>query len=143
MVIRSGDMPDSRLRARRLGPFCFMLCAAPAYLQRRGEPRRPADLEAHECIHYRFANSGKVQEWSLRLEPGESPPHLPSALVCNNIEAAVSAAVDGATAGKPDGEGPAGPSFMAISYRSFNRCPPQNHLRPAVRMTFTDAKRRR
>lgn len=94
-VIRSGDMPDSRLRARRLGPFCFMLCAAPGYLQRRGEPRRPAELEAHDCIHYRFASSGKIQEWSLRLEPGEAPPHLPAALVCNNIEAAVSAAVHG------------------------------------------------
>ncbi|MGO4261409.1 LysR family transcriptional regulator [Lysobacter sp. TAB13] len=94
-VIRSGDMPDSRLRARRLGPFCFMLCASPDYLARRGEPRAPADLEAHECIHFRFANSGKLQEWSLRLEPGENPPHLPAALVCNNSEAAVQAAVHG------------------------------------------------
>ncbi|WP_408951754.1 LysR family transcriptional regulator [Lysobacter sp. Hz 25] len=95
VVIRSGDMPDSRLRARRLGPFCFMLCASPDYLARRGEPRLPADLEAHDCIHFRFANSGKVQEWSLRLEPGEAPPHLPPALICNNSEAAVLAAVHG------------------------------------------------
>jgi len=95
LVIRSGDMPDSRLRARRLGPFCFMLVASPEYLARRGEPRAPADLEAHDCIHFRFANSGKVQEWSLRLEPGEAPPHLPASLVCNNSEAAVLAALHG------------------------------------------------
>lgn len=95
LVIRSGDMPDSRLRARRLGPFCFMLAASPDYLARRGEPRAPADLESHDCIHFRFANSGKVQEWSLRLEPGEAPPHLPAALVCNNSEAAVLAALHG------------------------------------------------
>ncbi|QQP94832.1 LysR family transcriptional regulator [Lysobacter enzymogenes] len=94
-AIRSGDMPDSRLRARRLGPFCFMLCAAPEYLACRGEPRVPADLAGHDCIHFRFANSGKLQEWSLKLEPGEAAPHLPAALVCNNSEAAVEAAVHG------------------------------------------------
>lgn len=95
VAIRSGDMPDSRLQARRLGPFCFLLCAAPAYLARRGEPRVPADLAAHDCIHFRYTGSGKVQEWSLRLQPGEAAPHLPPALICNNSEAAVLAAVHG------------------------------------------------
>ena len=95
VAIRSGDMPDSRLRARRLGPFCFMLCASPEYLARRGEPRAPADLAGHDCIHFRFANSGKLQEWSLRLEPGETAPHLLAALICNNSEAAVQAALHG------------------------------------------------
>jgi DNA-binding transcriptional LysR family regulator len=95
MVIRSGAMPDSGLRARRLGPFCFLLCASPDYLARRGEPRVPADLEAHDCILFRFASSGKLQEWSLRLAPGEPAPHLTPALVCNNAEAGVLAAEQG------------------------------------------------
>ena len=40
-VIRSGDLPDSRLMSRRLGPFRFVLCAAPAYLEQYGVPQTP------------------------------------------------------------------------------------------------------
>lgn len=94
-VIRSGDMPDSRLQARRLGPFCFMLCASPDYLARAGVPQRPRDLERHCCVRFRFAHSGKLQEWALKLDPGERPPHLPASLICNNGEAAVAAAMHG------------------------------------------------
>jgi hypothetical protein len=37
-VIRSGELADSSLTARRLGGFRFMLCAAPGYLQAHGTP---------------------------------------------------------------------------------------------------------
>ncbi len=35
-VIRSGHLPDSRLMSKPLGPFCFLLCASPAYLKHHG-----------------------------------------------------------------------------------------------------------
>ena len=37
-VIRSGELADSSLTARRLGGFRFILCAAPGYLQAHGTP---------------------------------------------------------------------------------------------------------
>jgi DNA-binding transcriptional LysR family regulator len=95
LAIRSGAMPDSRLQARRMMPFCFRLCASPDYLAGRGVPKRPADLEKHACIHFRFAHSGKLQEWALKLEPDERPPALPVSLICNNSEAAITAAIHG------------------------------------------------
>ncbi len=95
LVVRSGAMPDSRLQARRLMPFCFRLCASPGYLALRGVPKRPADLEKHACIHFRFAHSGKLQEWALKLEAEERPPQLPVGLICNNSEAAIAAAIRG------------------------------------------------
>ena len=90
VVIRSGELADSRLVARRLGPFRFILAASPAYLAERGLPLTPADLAGHTSLRYRFLNSGKLEEWTL---PGL--PAMPIALVCNNMEAMLGAAVSG------------------------------------------------
>ncbi|MCP3710728.1 LysR substrate-binding domain-containing protein [Paraburkholderia sp. CNPSo 3274] len=85
-TIRSGALSDSSLMARRLGPFRFVLAAAPAYLARAGVPRTLSDLEAHACVRYRFPTTGKLQPWDLATGK-EAPPELRAALVCNNMEA--------------------------------------------------------
>lgn len=90
VVIRSGELADSRLVARRLGPFRFILAASPAYLSKRGVPLTPPDLAGHSSLRYRFLNSGKLEEWML---PGL--PAMPIVLVCNNMEAMLGAAVSG------------------------------------------------
>ncbi len=46
-VIRSGELADSSLTARRLGGFRFILCAAPGYLQMHGTPGDVGDLRMH------------------------------------------------------------------------------------------------
>ncbi len=94
-VIRSGDLPDSRLMSRRLGPFRFVLCASPDYLHRRGTPGKPADLESHACLRFRFPTSGKFQDWSMSTDAAWSQLKLPTALVCNNMEALREAALAG------------------------------------------------
>ena len=90
-VIRSGALEDSPLVARRLGPFRFLLVAAPAYLAARGTPQQPADLAQHACLRYQFATSGKIEDWKLQ----GLPERLPTALVCNNMEAMRGAAIAG------------------------------------------------
>jgi DNA-binding transcriptional LysR family regulator len=95
VVIRSGELPDSRLMSRRLRSFRFMLCASPAYLKRNGVPQTSKDLENHKCLRFRFPTSGKLQDWALRLPAGAPEPRLPTALTCNNIEAMRSAAIGG------------------------------------------------
>ncbi|MDR3002983.1 MAG: LysR family transcriptional regulator [Acidovorax sp.] len=91
VVIRSGELADSRLVARRLGPFRFILVAAPSYLARHGLPQTPADLAHHHSLRYRFLGSGKLEEWVLP----DLPDALPIALVCNNMEAMLGAAIAG------------------------------------------------
>jgi DNA-binding transcriptional LysR family regulator len=59
VAVRVGDLADSQLVARRLAPCRFVVCAAPRYLELRGEPLRPADLQDHHCLEY-----------SLRAPPG-------------------------------------------------------------------------
>jgi DNA-binding transcriptional LysR family regulator len=48
--IRFGGLSSSRLIARRLRANRRFMCASPAYLERRGEPRRLEELEQHDCI---------------------------------------------------------------------------------------------
>jgi DNA-binding transcriptional LysR family regulator len=91
-AIRSGELPDSQLMARRLGPFRFVLCASPAYLQRHGVPLTPADLARHECLRFRFPTSGKLQHWAFRDLPDDAVTRFPTALTCNNMEALRAAA---------------------------------------------------
>jgi DNA-binding transcriptional LysR family regulator len=46
----SGRLADATLVQRRLCPIRFVVCAAPSYLERRGVPRAPAELERHNCL---------------------------------------------------------------------------------------------
>lgn len=85
-VIRSGTLSDSSLMSRRLGAFCFLLCASPGYLAQAGVPATLRDLEAHACVRYRFPTTGKLQPWEL-LADGSEPANLRTALTCNNMEA--------------------------------------------------------
>lgn len=53
VCIRFGEPPDARVIARRIAANRRLICAAPAYLERRGTPKTPAELAAHDCIGIR------------------------------------------------------------------------------------------
>jgi len=91
VAIRSGELVDSGLVARRLGPFNFVLVASPAYLARAGVPQTPADLAHHFCLRYKFVTDGRIEEWDLAGLPAQ----LPLCLATNNMEAMLGAAVAG------------------------------------------------
>lgn len=95
IVVRSGVLPDSQLMSRRLGAFRFLLCAAPAYFETRGEPQSVADLPAHACLRFRFPTTGKLQDWALSGVSAETAMRYPTVMVCNNMEAMLAAAIAG------------------------------------------------
>lgn len=94
-VVRTGEPADSRLTARQLGSFQMLLVASPEYLEKRGIPKRPADLAGHACLHYRFPNTGKLEVWPLRRGAEASELLLPTSMICNNIETRVCFALQG------------------------------------------------
>jgi DNA-binding transcriptional LysR family regulator len=51
------------LKAKSLMPIRRLLCAAPAYLARQGEPHRPEDLARHHLLHFSPLLAGPV--WRL------------------------------------------------------------------------------
>jgi DNA-binding transcriptional LysR family regulator len=50
MAVRTGELPDSSLVARKLGAARRVYCASPGYLASRGTPQQPSDLKGHDCI---------------------------------------------------------------------------------------------
>lgn len=68
IALRIANLPDSSLRSRRLAPVETRIVAAPLYLDRRGRPRHPADLGAHDTFGY--ANIVGTA-WQFRNAAGE------------------------------------------------------------------------
>src|ERR1700760_599832 len=50
VALRIGPLEDSGLIARKLGDIQLVVCAAPEYLRRRGEPATPGGFAEHECL---------------------------------------------------------------------------------------------
>jgi DNA-binding transcriptional LysR family regulator len=50
LALRIGELSDSSLIAKKLAPVHQVLCAAPSYLARCGEPRTVHDLSRHELL---------------------------------------------------------------------------------------------
>lgn len=57
LAVRFGNVTDSTLRARSLGTFQRLVCAAPAYLEKHGKPQSPDDLADHNCLVMRFGET--------------------------------------------------------------------------------------
>lgn len=50
VAIRLGQLTDSTLIAQRLMQTRYYVCASPDYLERFGTPKRPEDIEQHNCL---------------------------------------------------------------------------------------------
>lgn len=62
--IRFGDLPDSRLIAKKIAANRRLLCASPAYLRSAGHPASSHELTQHQCIVLR-QNESAYGNWRL------------------------------------------------------------------------------
>ncbi|APR81631.1 Transcriptional regulator, LysR family protein [Minicystis rosea] len=70
LAVRLFRPREPGLVTKKLAPLAYGLYAAPAYLARRGEPRRTADLDAHDLIGFDAALSGTPEmRWLARHAP--------------------------------------------------------------------------
>jgi DNA-binding transcriptional LysR family regulator len=93
-ALRTGTLADSGLIARPLAPLTMLLAAAPAYLERRGTPRKPQDLERHECLGFIYLTH--PERWRLVGRDETHSVRVRSRLRFNNGEALRQAALNGA-----------------------------------------------
>jgi len=109
LAIRIGTPEDSRLIARRLGSNRAGAFASPAYLAKRGVPRRIEDLEGHDCVNVRHFNSGQLFRWPFRVG-NRTVDIIPTAgIVVDNTEAVTVAVAGGAGIGLS-------PTYVAAPY---------------------------
>lgn len=92
IAIRLGDLADSSLYAVKAGEFRLLTCASPAYLERRGVPTHPGDLEGHDGILF----NKRTFFWTFDVDgrPMEAVPR--NRLEVNTAANCVTAAVGGA-----------------------------------------------
>jgi len=92
-AVRIGPLPPSSLVAVRLGDVRRVVCSSPAYLAAHPEPKRPADLQDHDCIAFQ----GMVMADGWRFGDNKSGPVVPirPRLTVNTAEAAIDACIAG------------------------------------------------
>jgi DNA-binding transcriptional LysR family regulator len=93
IALRIGPLHDSSLVARRIAVLERVFCAAPAYLERRGEPKAPAELALHACLHY--SNVSFKEEWTLVSESDAEVVEVSGPLCANNGDLLREAALGG------------------------------------------------
>lgn len=93
LAVRIGQLADSSLIAKRLGTTPRVVCASPAYLQRRGIPAHPSDLEGHACVRFTGLTPGR--EWSFDDQGTERKVRIESAFSANSVETTILAAEQG------------------------------------------------
>lgn len=93
VAVRVGQLPDSRLRALKVGSIRHVVCASPSYLSRRGTPSKPSDLVAHDCVT--FTGLEGAREWTFRSGRKVERLTVRSRLAVDTAEAAADATCAG------------------------------------------------
>ncbi|MEQ1515098.1 MAG: LysR family transcriptional regulator [Usitatibacteraceae bacterium] len=98
LAVRVAKLPDSSMIAHAVGEVHRVVVASPALLKEAKVPEQPADLCEMRCVS--FSSSVSPSHWDFQL--GRKVVQIPvkSALVTNQIDAAVHACVQGVGAGR-------------------------------------------
>ncbi len=89
---------DANVIARKVLSSVTVLLASPKYLQRKGTPVRPEDLERHDCLRFKPA-TGRTRGWRLLHETDEArfvDIEVQPVLWANHTDTLMHAALDGA-----------------------------------------------
>lgn len=93
LVLDDSGHPPAGMVARPVATLRRLLCASPEYLARRGTPEAPRDLADHECIHYRYLESGA--NWVLHRDGHSARVRISPAFSTDSGHVMLSAALHG------------------------------------------------
>jgi len=96
VLVRIGDLRDSRLVARKLCDIRYVTVASPDYLARHGEPRTPADLAQHQCLGHLMPHTNRYREWRFAEGRRRTSRAVSGRLNMNDGAALLEAAIHGA-----------------------------------------------
>lgn len=93
LAIRIGDLPDSGLRARRLGELRRVVFGSPEYFAQHGRPTHPGELVHHQCVTRRLDTSAET--WPFMIEGEAKAIRIAGRLRTDNTAATYAAATHG------------------------------------------------
>jgi DNA-binding transcriptional LysR family regulator len=91
VAVRVGVTTDASFRVRKLADGGRSLVASKAYLEARGSPRRPAQLEQHDCLVHSDAEPSVIWRFGTRAG-AEVPVRVTGRVSVTNSEAALTLA---------------------------------------------------
>ncbi len=91
--IRIGQLPDSSLRAIRVGQVRRVICASVAYFKKHGVPKTPAELADHPIIAATAVSTGT--EWTFADGKQKISIKLSPRIMVNTNDGAIEDACDG------------------------------------------------
>ena len=91
--VRIGELPDSSMRAIRVGHVRRILCASTDYLEKHGIPINPAELSSHNIIS--ATGVSPTNEWKFSQGLELSSVRVKPKLTVNSNDAAIEAACQG------------------------------------------------
>jgi LysR family transcriptional regulator for bpeEF and oprC len=93
VVVRIGELQDSRMVARTLTATSFVVCGSPRYLAAHATPQTPQDLRDHQCVAFISPQTRRMMDWVFD-DNGRPYWHTPvGSLAVDNGEAVVDAGV--------------------------------------------------
>jgi LysR family transcriptional regulator for bpeEF and oprC len=114
LVIRAGELESSSFVARRLGAFQWLLCAAPTYIARHGEPQTVTDLAAHRAVGYAHGGASRMRDWEFMVDGKPVTTRMNSSLQLNDADGYLTCGLQGLGLIRP-------PSYVVRPYLSSGR----------------------
>lgn len=96
LSLRITPQLEDGIVARKIVSLPFIMCAAPAYLQRAGWPRSPDDLQNHACLAFRYPLDGRFLRWSFIRDGERFDASINATAISDDIDALAQMAVHGA-----------------------------------------------
>lgn len=96
LSLRIKPQLEDGIVARRIVSLPFIMCAAPAYLQRAGWPQSPDDLQNHACLAFRYPLDGRFLRWSFIRDGQRFDANINATAISDDIDALAQMAVHGA-----------------------------------------------
>lgn len=95
-VVRVGELKGPTLVGKRIGTMEIATCAAPSYIERRGEPKTVQELAQHQAVHYFSSAKGKgIEDWSFLVDDKPVDVSVSGVISVNDSEAYLKCGLQG------------------------------------------------
>ncbi|AOJ11583.1 LysR family transcriptional regulator [Burkholderia mayonis] len=98
--VRTGNLPDSTLVARRIADLQLIVCAAPGYLRRHGVPNAIDALRDHRCTAFLHPRTGKPFPWEFLVDGRIETRQMQPFIATNDIDSELDAVLSGVAIGQ-------------------------------------------